>query len=443
MKRNQIYLLLGTLGLAVGLAGTATAGQPADIPRHVESFHLDSGLHRGPDLPGPPPRRVFRTTVRSPGAAWLQIRFGEWQLGPTSYLVLESRDDGARQVLDTQALTQWRSRSAFFNGDAVDVELWIGGRGSLGRFEIAELLVGEIGPPRRQDAFGPESICGPTDDRVPSNDPGVGRVVPVGCTGWAASNGAFLSAGHCADFGFFDTIEFNVPSSASDGTIRHPPPADQYPVGTIDRHDNGVGDDWLVFSVPPHPTTGLRPVQAYGGFFRMSRDTTPATVRITGYGVDGGSANQTQQTHTGSYVGETVSGPSNVHHDYRADTQGGNSGSPIIADDVSRLAVGIHTHGGCSSTGGANHGTSFENDSLETAIHTFRGSSIVYVDRGHPVTLEDGSVLRPYDAVLEGVQAVVTGGEVSIVKGAYDVPVSTVLDRAMTLTAPVGLVTVK
>jgi V8-like Glu-specific endopeptidase len=407
MTRYEISSLLGALGIALALAGAARAEQPAEIPHHLESFRLDSGLHRGLATPLAPPRRYFRTTVRAQGAAWLQLRFGSWELGPESFLVMTSRGDGALQILDARSLERWGGRSAFLNGEAVDVELWIGGRGSRGRFEIVELMVGDHGPPRYEGGVGEETICGTTDDRVPSNDPGVGRIVPIGCTGWAVSNGGFLSAGHCMGSGF-TTIEFNVPASASNGTIRHPPPADQYPIGTVTGVNGGIGNDWTVFDVPPHPTTGLTPVQAYGGFLRMSRDTAPSTVRVTGYGVDTGTANQTQQTHTGPYIGETVSGPSVVYHDYRVDTMGGNSGSPIIASDASRLTIGIHTHGGCTSTGGANHGTSFENDSLENAIHTFRGSAVTYVDGGHPVAFEDGTVLRPYDTVLEGLQAVAT-----------------------------------
>ncbi|TQV77584.1 hypothetical protein FLL45_04535 [Aliikangiella marina] len=54
---------------------------------------------------------------------------------------------------------------------------------------------------------------------------------------------------------------------------------------------------------------------------------------------------------------------------YTADTTGGNSGSPII-DEATGEAVGIHSHGGCSSSGGNNNGTSFFNTALWNAIDT-------------------------------------------------------------------------
>jgi len=43
---------------------------------------------------------------------------------------------------------------------------------------------------------------------------------------------------------------------------------------------------------------------------------------------------------------------------YQTDTEGGNSGSPVI-DDATGVAVGVHTHGGCTTGGGGNNsGTS-------------------------------------------------------------------------------------
>ena len=82
------------------------------------------------------------------------------------------------------------------------------------------------------------------------------------------------------------------------------------------------------------------------------RILNPDSIRITGYGTDTGTANQTQQTHVGPNAGS-----SGTTMRYRTDTQGGNSGSPVI-DELTGYAVGVHTHGGCTSSGGNNSGTS-------------------------------------------------------------------------------------
>jgi hypothetical protein len=41
---------------------------------------------------------------------------------------------------------------------------------------------------------------------------------------------------------------------------------------------------------------------------------------------------------------------------YTADTTGGNSGSPVILEATGQV-IGVHTHGGCTSTSGSNKGT--------------------------------------------------------------------------------------
>jgi hypothetical protein len=183
-------------------------------------------------------------------------------------------------------------------------------------------------------------------------------------------------------------------------------------------------------------------------FYRMSRDYNPSTVRITGYGVDGPSPdfgdpppnnadNATQQTHSGPYNGETVVGASEVYLEYEADTQPGNSGSQVIVNGTD-ITIGIHAEGGCTSSGGSNKGTSFENDDLENAIQTFPGTNVVYLDNGHPTTVEDGTVFRPYDTIIEASSAVSSGGILSIVAGYYNENI--IINRPMTITAPVGVV---
>jgi V8-like Glu-specific endopeptidase len=178
--------------------------------------------------------------------------------------------------------------------------------------------------------------------------------VPVGCTGWIADNGKYVTAGHCLSGNNADTFQFNVPSSNSDRTLNHPGPEDQYPVIANSRvyTNGGVGNDWGIFAVSDNSNTGLQPIDAQNASFSVVQDLGPNTIRITGFGVDDGSDNQTNQTHSGSNTGS-----SGTTMRYSVDTTGGNSGSPVI-DGNSSTSVGIHTHGGCSSSGGNNSGTS-------------------------------------------------------------------------------------
>ncbi len=149
-------------------------------------------------------------------------------------------------------------------------------------------------------------------------------------------------------------MEFQVPPSLPNGTIQHPGPEDQYSVDLSTKifTNGGVGNDWGVFEVFPNSITGLMPKEAQGAFWPLVQDLGPDSIRITGYGVDNGAANQTQQTHIGPNAGS-----SGTTMRYVTDTQGGNSGSPVI-NGLTGEAVGVHTHGGCNSSGGNNNGTS-------------------------------------------------------------------------------------
>jgi len=149
--------------------------------------------------------------------------------------------------------------------------------------------------------------------------------------------------------------------------------------------------------------------------------------------------NQTQQTHAGPFVDETITSPSVVRIRFQVDDENGNSGSPVI-DTANGVTIGIATAAGCTATGGSNNGTGFENDNLENAIQTFPGTNVEYVDRYHPIAVENGTVFRPWNTVVEGVNGASSGAIVSIVRGTYNE--SLTINKALRLEAPVGVVTI-
>lgn len=297
--------------------------------------------------------------VRSEGARWLRLRFDAIELPAGSTLRLTSLLDGARQHLNATTAAQWRNTSAYFNGSAVRVEL-LGAEGlASARVALAEVVAGRA-------IDGPESQCGPSDDRVASNAANRARLLNIGCTANLTADGCFITAGHCmADSNLLDVVEFNVPLSTAGGGLVHPPPADQYvPTGAGQFSNGGIGNDWGVFTVFANTETGLTPLQAQGPGLEFStvlpRRRNP--VEITGYGVDTGSANQTQQVSSGPV--QTVSSSTNTLK-YVADTEGGNSGSAVL---VGGRVVAIHTNGGCRTNGrGTNSGTMIGNAGFQAA----------------------------------------------------------------------------
>lgn len=400
------------------------------------SYTLNSGPHSSA-AGAEETQTTFRQTVRIVDANWLQVRFGDFDLGERSTLVITSLEDNATQTLDHEALSQADGQSAFFNGEAIELELRVAPGESGVFFDISGLNVGD-----GSSKFRKETLCDGDDDRASSSDAAVGRLVNCGggscsvCTGWIISNGWHLAAGHC---NYGGQLQFNVPQSTSSGAIVFPPPEDQYPVdgGSVTSVDNGVGDDWGVFAVNDNSDTGLQPVEAQNAFYRVSRDHGPSTLRVTGYGADDGTDNFTLQTDTGPSEGETVQSADDVFWQYRVDTEGGNSGGPVRLTS-SRLGVAIHTNGGCTDSGGSNSGTSFENDDLENAMNTSPGTNVEYVDLSHPVGSEDGTVVRPYNTYGEGVTSLTAGGILSIVEGRYTG--TRTISKAMLIQAPVGSV---
>ncbi len=407
--------------------------------------------------PGKVAREIDLGWIEMPGAPWLRIVFGDCALGDSSRVVVRSGWNDDWQTLDARALEDWSNTSAVFNGDRVQVKLLVS-PDDKGVFANVRGAVVGVGRP-----LSPESQCGATDDRVPSSDNRVGRLFSSGCTAWRIGNGAFLTAGHCADFdpdgsgpglpdGTLDlsgVVEFNVPDSQSDGTLVAAAPEDQFPIRLtgvqwrFDGEGQGLGKDWCVFGVNANSTTGLLPHQVYGIPFHITRELPAggALTRVTGFGTDLAEANQTNQTHAGPFVSETASG-ADIRLGYVTDTEGGNSGSPVIWE-AQNLCFGIHTNGGCGVSGGENSGTSFEVDALETAINDFLGTNTTHVDNNHAMPMtEGGTLMRPWNTFIEGANTVVSGATVSVFTGSYSVLAGTTITRAMTVRASVGPVTI-
>jgi hypothetical protein len=283
--------------------------------------------------------------------------------------------------MNARHVLEWQYTSAYFNGDAVRVELIAHPGAGENRVSIDFAMVNAF------DGNVLASQCGPTDDRTLSDDVRAGRAMPVGCTAWLFNdaNHCFLTAGHCAG-GSLQIVQFNVPLSDSSGNIRHPGPEDQYAVDSISVQaaSGGVGNDWCYFGCFANSTTGLTPFQAQGDSYILASAPPPVQnqpIRITGFGVDSSPPewNQVQQTHAGPFVSHAGTALG-----YQTDTQGGNSGSSVV-DDTSGLAIGIHTHGGCQTNGsGNNSGTAINHSGLQNALANPRGVCQVGIDFLYP-----------------------------------------------------------
>jgi len=358
MKKGYSSFCL-TLAVLCGVFfSTALLAQTAPVAERLDSYMWHSGVHDGADNTQLT-EMVYSSIVRIDNAPWLRLQFSSAYLGSGSYLRITSQLDGYQQIIDAREMARWRNTSAYFNGSELLLEFFVAREDQDVFLQMDEIIVGEW-------AGEPEflSQCGPTDDRIQSSEPWSGRIMPIGCTGWIVSDGKYITAGHCISSNA-QVLQFNVPPSLPGGTTQNPPPEDQYPIiqSSFVGTGSGVGNDWAVFDCNPNGITGDLPIEAQGGGFVLMQDLSPDSIRITGYGVDTGVDNQTLQTH----VGPNANSSGNTMR-YVTDTEGGNSGSPVI-DEATGFAVGVHTHGGCNTGGGGNNnGTSFFHPAFWAAV---------------------------------------------------------------------------
>lgn len=434
MKR---HLLSIGLSLAVALSGAVNAlAQTRPIPEQRIQIKESSGAV---DNAGGAEMLVWDQILDAGDAPWLRLRFENVNLPSGSYLLIASLFDGAVQRLDGVSIAQWYDHSAYFNGSAVEVSLYAAA-GTVGnRVDVAEIIAGQW---EAGDVFI-QSQCGSTDDRVRWDEASRARLLNIGCSvAIYTTESCLITAGHCLQSSA-NVIEFNVPSSLSNGTLQHPGPEDQYSVDQSSREftNGGVGNDWGLFRVFDNSNTGMQPYEAQGEHVVLDTELpTPGTqIEVIGYGVDSGVNNQTQQRSTGPVT--SISGPpSQPALNHQADTEGGNSGSSIRSLVTNRI-VAIHTHAGCNTSGtGSNASTGITHAGLQAAladycaggggeiqcseISSFNavclfGSRLIAVVRltnsnhsGETVTITvDGT---PFDVVIQGSRALlvrmVSGG---------------------------------
>jgi hypothetical protein len=335
-----------------------------------------------------------------------RLRFSLANLPAGSRVRLTSLLDHEVQELTATTFRDWRNTSAFFNGARIRVEL-VAGPGTLGNQVVVSGCIASLAVDAR---FQPRAICGADDDRVPSSNPAIGRLMlvdadqAVNCTGTIvdcpgdSADKCHLTAGHCFE-GYSDhVLQFEVPASQADCALVHPPVRKQFPlVQPVAASVPSVpGDDWAVFRVARN-SAGLTSFEEQGAALVLA-DSIPSTgtVRITGYGIDAnegdsggsngactlcdpgtgqGARNSVQQTHSGAIVGTT----GEITH--RVDTCGGNSGSVIVLDSTSEV-IGIHTNAGCETGAATNSGTRIDQPDLATALgHCKTPQLLVLLDR--------------------------------------------------------------
>ncbi|MDG2423185.1 MAG: hypothetical protein P8M22_04330 [Phycisphaerales bacterium] len=358
-SRNRLLSTLGIAGIATALLGTSALAQnliPGPPPKALQknpnlvgsTLDFPSGDFQDIDIASPrsinmsaKPKVVWEDVLRVNNVAWLRLYFSEVHLEGDSFIRVTSLLDGQVQELDASTMNMWSNSTAYFNGNAVKIEL-VGAPWTLDNQIRINQYAYEIGVADR----GGCGICG-NDDRVPSSDNNFARLMPVGCSATLYNeDSCMVTAGHCLGSG--GVVQFNVPASNSDGSTNNPGVNDQFPVQAEQGVNSGVGADYGALFIGTNGN-GDKPYDAYGSFMPLASSVPGSgNIDIRGYGVDENdpTRSQTQQYHSGPINNTDASA---IYYD--VDVTFGNSGSSIIANGE---IIGVVTH---CSTNCENYGT--------------------------------------------------------------------------------------
>jgi len=354
----------------------------APIKQHYQGLSFHSELLTIPSTETNGHVTIWEEVVKVEGAAWLKLEFENPVLGigraDGPFLKITSLEDNAIQYLDAISIQEWYLTSAYFNGDSVKVEIVCTSNAVTkhARISVIGATVGDNEIPSVPE----KTICDTMDKRIysPELTKAARYIGRGGCSGWIYNDrhNCFGTAGHCGvNAQGSGTMQFNVPLSSTTGQIRMPPPSEQFSVDrtSVQMANGGVGNDWGYLGTFVNSNTGLTAFQHVRGFIYTLGTVSPPTSRdisihIAGHGIcetafpQGACASREysqvlkNHTDTGGYQ---LVGTSSLR--YRADTTGGNSGSGVEMvenyNDPSRwrhVTIGIHTHGGCTRTGGSN-----------------------------------------------------------------------------------------
>lgn len=181
---------------------------------------------------------------------------------------------------------------------------------------------------------------GVTRDFVDDHQAPVGMLLPIGCSGTMISHNQYITAGHC-NIAVGNTVRFNNQVDPSG----NPRPTTDYTVDSVVENKLG-GLDYSIATLRRDPTLGDAGVAFGWARIAKADPLSGDTLAIIGH-----PAVMPKMIEAGTKFG--FSGSSITYSDI--DTLGGNSGSGILSAKLDSF-VGVHTNGGCTTSGGSNSG---------------------------------------------------------------------------------------
>ncbi len=366
-KSSSLRILLPVLAATcIGLVGVPAWGQEA--LKIGESYPLDVDSGGWTDVEGVSTGAGRVYEVSHPGATYIAVHFKKFHLAPGDALIVSDPSGGQSYVLEGKGkMDAGRFWSQHVKGDTMVMELVSADQDPEKVFVIDEYVAGF-------DDFGPviEQICGPNDfenamcrSGTPEYDRGraVARLLIQGmylCTGWLASgNSHFVTNEHCitnstealnTDYEFMA----EAPSCGS-GNCQLCYPGTIYSGSSFIQDSPGL--DYALVQLSGNPASTY-------GFLEI--DNRQAIVGEQVYLVShpSGRAKEFAYNSTGDVggVGRVISlteptcSGATLEIGYWNDTEGGSSGSPVLAASNHKVIALHHCHNYCASGGSPNRG---------------------------------------------------------------------------------------
>ncbi len=362
--------------LMAGLAALAHAGEPLivgeDVVKRFETPHpYTSPLEGRTGV-------IWSDVIHHPGAAYIAPHFSRFHLADGDYVVVRAPDDSRSwKYAGLGNADLGESAEGFWGinipGETAIVELWASKSDGEFGYSIDRYARGY----RPEEMSGPEAICGPdesnwakcyqsTEPRIYDRARAIARLLISGsrlCTGWLIGNaGHLMTNAHCilnatdagnTSFEFMAegaTCTTNCPQLQCPGTV----------VATVsDLIQRSVTQDFSLVLLPTNPTCtyGYVPLRSTDPIANermyIPNHSAGKGKRIAVFSSDpADESGYCEVASPGSFI--DCAGFPGVDVTYKADTEGGSSGSPTVAySDHKAIALHHCSLGGpCGSSGG-------------------------------------------------------------------------------------------
>lgn len=363
---------------------------------------------------------IIAADIERDDAIWLRFKFTEAMLKNISTVKIISNEINSVQEFTPELLKSWEHTSSIVPSNKARVLITLLPNSKLKPSDLSiddflsEVETGNIDSlkskmvSREENNYeetqvehataSEEGVCDP-DERQLNLAPTFGRSTKF-CTVFRLEKNIFASAGHCfrskkdASGNIKkqnQSVVFNVPKSNELGIPQFPTPIEEFSFPVImdsvkcDDCVAGInkphGEDWAIFILGRSPTKQkLLPEDKlsfpdYITDYNLKPGDYEDAISLIGFGLDSEPQSNSLALQKSIGKGFTITRNSekNVTLKHFADTQSGNSGSPIFKTAANNSLIAIHTGGKCNpGSDKPNFGTALSNSHLKSEIKKLR-----------------------------------------------------------------------